>query len=143
MLSFLSAVIIDTFAALRGNADDIKEDQDGICFICGLDREVFERNKIEFIDHVNLHHYMWNYVYYIAYLKEKDKTEFSGLETKVWEKYDSRSLDFFPQHVALYLMKHNKIERSYVNKKLGKIKDKLENIEFNVDKTKGITDLLE
>lgn len=31
---------------------------------------------------------MWNYLFYIAYLKEKKSTEFTGIESYVFEKIE-------------------------------------------------------
>lgn len=62
-------------------------DKDNICFICGLERELFDRKSDEgFINHTTHEHNMWNYVFYIAYLYNKDSSEFNGVETYIWKK---------------------------------------------------------
>lgn len=144
-------MIIDTFGALRSEDEEKKEDQDNVCFICGLGRETFERERvgkafflkrIEFNEHLHLNHYMWNYVYYIAYLSEKDSTEFSGLESKVWSKYLARSTEFFPQQVALSLMRRNKIEKNVINKKLDIIVSASEDVERRAREIQELSEIL-
>lgn len=85
---------------------------------------------------------MWNYVYYIAYLSEKDSTEFSGLESKVWSKYLSRSTEFFPQQVALSLMRRNKIEKNVINKKLDLIVSASEDVEGRTREIQELSEIL-
>ena len=51
---------------------------------------------------------MWNYVFFIAYLKDKDETEYTGNETYVFEKIKHLDHNWFPfqrylQSVFLFL----------------------------------------
>ena len=39
---------------------------------------------------------MWNYLFYIAYLKDKDETEYTGIESYVREKVDKQDISWFP-----------------------------------------------
>lgn len=41
-------------------------------------------------------HYMWNYLFYIAYLLEKDVTEYTGIESYVADKIDKGEISWFP-----------------------------------------------
>lgn len=36
-----------------------------------------------FREHIKMNHYMWNYMYFFAYLDWKEKTEYSGIESYV------------------------------------------------------------
>ncbi len=29
---------------------------------------------------------MWNYIFYLAYLKNKEETEYTGIESYIWDK---------------------------------------------------------
>ena len=75
------------------------QDINEICFICGNERELFDKDsKSGFYNHttvniinnllINLQvdHNMWNYVFYIAYLKNKQETEHTGIESYIWKK---------------------------------------------------------
>lgn len=41
---------------------------------------------------------MWNYLFYISYLMDKDKSEYLGFETYVAEKLESEDISWFPLH---------------------------------------------
>ncbi len=47
MLNLVGGVIITTFGQLRENQARIKEDTEGLCFICNIDRQVFDRASTE------------------------------------------------------------------------------------------------
>ena len=56
------------------------------CFICGLHRYVFERastNNKGFQFHLERDHSMWNYIFYLAYIRSKKVTEYTGIESYV------------------------------------------------------------
>ena len=70
----------------RDKLIDVKE----VCFICGISREIFDRKSNEgFQMHIKNDHFMWNYIYFLGCLKEKDKIEQNGIETYVDEKVKS------------------------------------------------------
>jgi len=39
---------------------------------------------------------MWNYVFYKAYLRNKEKTEFNGNESYIFEKMENQDISWFP-----------------------------------------------
>lgn len=43
-----------------------------------------------------MNHYMWNYVHFFAYLKWKEKTEYSGIESYVDQKLKEEDLCWVP-----------------------------------------------
>ncbi|KAJ1398884.1 hypothetical protein B484DRAFT_339558, partial [Ochromonadaceae sp. CCMP2298] len=74
MLNLIAGVIITTFGQLRENQARIDADTRGVCFICGIGRQVFDRASDEpdgFKTHVKLDHNMWNYLYFIFMLWEQ------------------------------------------------------------------------
>ena len=57
------------------------------CYICGYSRELFDRkSEAGFKLHTLYEHYMWNYVFYISYLQDKEATEYTGIESYIAEK---------------------------------------------------------
>ena len=99
MLNILLGIIIDTFGSLRAELKAYTWDRANICFICGFDREMLEKvsNKRNgFVRHIKDDHYMWNYLFYIAYLFEKDSSDFTGIESYVREKVDKQDISWFP-----------------------------------------------
>jgi len=39
---------------------------------------------------------MWNYLFYISYLKKKSKIEYTGIESYVGDKLDLDDISWFP-----------------------------------------------
>jgi len=46
---------------------------------------------------------MWNYLFYIGYLYDKDTTEFTGIESYVADKLEKEEISWFPTYKALCL----------------------------------------
>ena len=66
-----SVVFIDTFAELREKKEMVDEQVTGRCFICGIERFVFDQLSHDvngFEDHIKNHHNMWKYLFFLVYL---------------------------------------------------------------------------
>jgi inositol 1,4,5-triphosphate receptor type 1/inositol 1,4,5-triphosphate receptor type 3 len=63
-------------------------------YICGLDRYQFEKNADGFMNHIDRDHDLWNYLHYIHYLENKDKTEYNGIESFVVEKMKKMEIEW-------------------------------------------------
>jgi hypothetical protein len=96
MLSIITGIIIDEFGSIKDALNEKMEDIQNVCFVCGMSREEFERNNIDFGSHWKNEHYMWNYIFYIAYLKTKNKNDLTGTESFVYELYEQKSLEWLP-----------------------------------------------
>jgi len=84
-LNLIFGVIIDTFGDLRQEKQEKDYTLRNTCFICGLDRAKFDNKTISFDEHTKMEHNMWNYLYFLILIKVKDKTEFTGPESFVYE----------------------------------------------------------
>ena len=49
-----------------------------------------------FTNHIKLSHYMWNYIYFIAYLRWKPKINYSGIESYIADRLDENDTSWFP-----------------------------------------------
>jgi hypothetical protein len=49
----------------------------------GLNRSAFDNKGVTFEHHVKREHNMWNYIYFLVLLNQKDKTEYTGSECYV------------------------------------------------------------
>ncbi|CUG89031.1 transmembrane protein, putative [Bodo saltans] len=103
-LNILFGIIIDTFAELRDDKRRKEEDMNTCCFICGLDAEVFEKEGGGFKRHVHRDHNMWQYLYFIYYLRLKDPNDFNGQESFVYREMVRGSLGFLPDGKCLSLV---------------------------------------
>ena len=66
------------------------------CFICNIGRETFERNSDGFERHIEKDHNLWQYVYFIMHLQNKDSTEHTGIESYVMDRYLNDDISWLP-----------------------------------------------
>jgi hypothetical protein len=96
LLNIIFGIIIDTFAALRDEQMELREDTENVCFICSHHRDDFERIGVDFREHTEKHHNMWNYLKYLIYIKRKPTDEYNGLEYFVNKCLNESSISWFP-----------------------------------------------
>lgn len=96
LLAIIQGLIIDAFGELRDQLEQVKEDMESKCFICGIGKEYFDKVPHGFETHVTNEHNFANYMFFIMHLINKPDTEYTGQETYVWELYQQRVWDFFP-----------------------------------------------
>jgi len=85
--------IVDAFAAIRQESEDVASDNVKHCLVCSLERFEFDKNpSIDFEDHNNLEHNALAYVYYLHYLRVTDRTEFKGYDTAVQAMLEKSSM---------------------------------------------------
>jgi hypothetical protein len=79
------------------------------CFICSIEREVFQRvvsersgvgihnaGKRVFLDHITYDHRPWDYLFFFEYLKQKNDPMTSNEESVLHHIHEARWLSFFP-----------------------------------------------
>ena len=89
-------IIVDTFADLRDKNTIRINDINNVCYICQIDRDTCVTKNINFDNHVNNDHYVWNYVYFLTYLHLNDPSKFKKIQKVVWEKLISKDTSWFP-----------------------------------------------
>jgi len=67
-------MIVDAFKDLREEKRGNELDQKNVCFICGTNREEFEKKGIDFEDHTRIDHNIWNYMFFVMFVMEKFDT---------------------------------------------------------------------
>ncbi|KAK3094056.1 hypothetical protein FSP39_023525 [Pinctada imbricata] len=96
LLAIIQGLIIDAFGELRDQLEQVKEDMESKCFICGIGKEYFDKVPHGFETHVMNEHNFANYMFFLMHLINKPDTEYTGQESYVWELYQQRCWDFFP-----------------------------------------------
>ncbi|XP_031717451.1 ryanodine receptor 3 isoform X2 [Anarrhichthys ocellatus] len=96
LLAIIQGLIIDAFGELRDQQEQVKEDMETKCFICGIGNDYFDRTPHGFETHTLQEHNLANYLFFLMYLINKDETEHTGQESFVWKLYQERCWDFFP-----------------------------------------------
>ena len=65
---------------------------------------------MEYTDHIIRDHHIFNYIFYIIYLFKKDKTEFTGIESYVYElAFNQKDITWFPID-QLYIAKPGELQ---------------------------------
>ncbi|XP_047191096.1 ryanodine receptor 2-like isoform X3 [Scophthalmus maximus] len=96
LLAIIQGLIIDAFGELRDQQEQVKEDMETKCFICGIGSEYFDTVPHGFETHTLQEHNLANYLFFLMYLINKDETEHTGQESFVWKMYQERCWEFFP-----------------------------------------------
>ncbi|XP_064920309.1 ryanodine receptor 3 isoform X3 [Columba livia] len=96
LLAIIQGLIIDAFGELRDQQEQVKEDMETKCFICGIGNDYFDTTPHGFETHTLQEHNLANYLFFLMYLINKDETEHTGQESFVWKMYQERCWDFFP-----------------------------------------------
>ncbi|XP_070398109.1 ryanodine receptor 2 isoform X1 [Nothobranchius furzeri] len=96
LLAIIQGLIIDAFGELRDQQEQVKEDMETKCFICGIGSEYFDNIPHGFETHTLQEHNLANYLFFLMYLINKDETEHTGQESYVWKMYQERCWEFFP-----------------------------------------------
>ncbi|OMJ75413.1 hypothetical protein SteCoe_25455 [Stentor coeruleus] len=132
LLNIIFGIIIDTFAELRDQRNEILKDLQQNCFICGNTRFQFEIKRISWKLHVHLHHSLHSYLAFIVYIRQKEFLKCNGVEKYTKEKIQENDVGFFPRS-SISLQKYEeefkdsqtKIYMKYI-KKIDDLKASLE-----------------
>lgn len=103
LLNVIFGIIIDSFGELRNNNLAIKHAMENSCFISGIDRFTLDTKGGGFVNHIKKHQNMWNYLYLIITLREKDETDYNGWESHVAQMMEKEDMSFFPRNDAIAL----------------------------------------
>ena len=104
LTAIISGIIIDSFGEKRAAGEALVEDTNNFCFICNIERDEFEKCKIEFDDHIFKKHNMWHYVWFIMHLEATPREDYTGVEEYIWELKQAESIAFFPIKQVLLLI---------------------------------------
>lgn len=98
-------ITIDTFVSLRRELETRTEDTLERCFICGIEKNVFNRtlDRNAFKQHIKYDQNLWSYIYFIMFIWEQDKDDDDGFETYVRKCIANNDLSWFPMNKAVRL----------------------------------------
>ena len=89
-------LIADAFGELREAAWEKDNDKKNICFICQIDSDTCAVKGIDFEDHCQNKHNIWNYAYFLCYLYMKDENEYNIMEYKIMSSINELNLSWMP-----------------------------------------------
>jgi hypothetical protein len=99
----VGGIIVDYFAKLRGYEKFINDDMRNICTICGKNiveiTKIYDKFGKSYKEHFLKDHAPINYIFYIYYLSKKETTEFTGMESYVYNLvFIKKDITFFPEN---------------------------------------------
>ncbi|KAI9193543.1 uncharacterized protein BJ171DRAFT_250962 [Polychytrium aggregatum] len=103
LLNVIFGIIFDTFGQIRDQRSAIQHDIKSTCFICSIEAVEFQRHGRGFDHHIHYDHNLWMYLFFLVYLRTKDKTEYTAQESLVDSMIQKSDYSFFPIHHALVL----------------------------------------
>jgi hypothetical protein len=105
LLNVVRGITVDTFSELRLLKLERLKDTKEVCFICGIDKQVFDRDKLSkgFSTHISTEHNMWNYLFFMIHIWEQDKDDDDGLEQYVRRSIETVDINWIPAHKAMTL----------------------------------------
>lgn len=137
MVNIVSGIIIDTFGSLRQAENERKADIQEKCFICDNLKVTFDRQADQgagFVSHIRLNHYMWNYLFYIAYLKYKPKDQFTGIQTHINNLIEDQDVAWFPFNQARELAMQEDTDQQNIQN-LNNVDQQIDNAIQQADET--------
>jgi len=96
LLNIIFGIIIDTFAELSEEQEKMDNDMTQKCFICGDKKENLEKRSINFYQHTEEEHSIWDYVDYIITLKFFDAQETNAINSYVIKMVNQKKIAWFP-----------------------------------------------
>lgn len=99
-----------------------------VCFICNLTKQEFTNNGLSFNKHTKDIHYIWNYVFCIIGLLEKDPNEYTGIESYISKKYELKENDWFPFQRTSMLKEREITEEEARDLRVSRIESKLDTL---------------
>ncbi|ETW07350.1 hypothetical protein H310_01886 [Aphanomyces invadans] len=103
LLNLIQGIIIDAFTAVREASENKLALQRQQCLVCNRSRTVIEADGMEkgvmnsFARHTETKHNLFNYFFFVKYLKAKDETDMNGMESFVYEKIKTKDMSWVPR----------------------------------------------
>lgn len=132
LLNIIFGIIIDTFAELRDQQNELMKDLHENCFICGNNRFQFAMKRISWKLHIHLHHSLHSYLAFLVYIRQKDFSKCNGAEMYTKEKILNNDVSFFPR-TSISLLKFEKEFKDSQEKVCQEYVEKLKNLKRRLE----------
>lgn len=134
LFDMVAGIIVDTFVSLREETEARNEICSNEVFVSGVTREKCTEVGVSFEEHQSRFQNTWYYVFFIAYLKEKDKDDLDGAEYYVWNCVQEVDFKWFPRLTSSVL---DGAGAEKEEEDIGSRLDRIENILNEVIKSNG------
>ena len=100
LLNMIFGVIVSIFSEIREKANFKENDQNNKCFICNIDRAIFERLKIKFEDHKKFEHNIKTYIRFLIGVKLINEKDLDADQSFVVNCLKKEEIKVFPVGVS-------------------------------------------
>jgi len=101
LLNIIFGIIIDTFSELRMKRQELIDEINGVCYICGTSRSDIDMHGYGWSYHFMCEHSPFAYLAFFMYLGDKKAYDCNGLEKQVKEKQLVKDYTFMPSSSIL------------------------------------------
>jgi hypothetical protein len=88
-------MIIDNFLTILRKEKKTRDEDQNVCFICGLDKTTFDTLSSDFRYHIKTEHNIWEYLSY-AYSIKHSKVHIQQADKEILEKIAEGDISWFP-----------------------------------------------
>ena len=127
-MNIIFGIIIQTFAAIREQLNLQTQDKENVCFACSLPKNEIEKTVQGFEYHTTVDHNIWNYLYFIYYLKRKPADTHTGPHSDVRDKIAKDDIFWFPFGKCLALNSTADSESKDLPTQVGEVTQQLESL---------------
>ena len=106
MLNVILGVIVDTFKEMRQENDSQEYDKENVCFVCGINRNQARSLGLDFYEHINKDHDIWNYAFFLINLQILQGKDMNTYELYVDNQIKNQSTSFFPEMICSAMQKN-------------------------------------
>jgi hypothetical protein len=109
LMNIIFGIIIDQFGQLRDQQVENERARQSRCFVCGIDKTRFDSDGQKkgiqrgFKMHVASEHNMWDYLFFLVYLRHKPITEYTGAESFLAKCIEEENIEWVPMNKAITL----------------------------------------
>ena len=96
LLTIVLGIVVDASAELREESHKHEHDVHSVCYICGSTRDSLEKDNINYDNHINKDHNIWDYCDYLIGLKFIDIQDTNAINSYVMEHLLVKSIAWFP-----------------------------------------------
>ncbi len=104
----IGGTIIDTFSQMRATDADRERQMVQRCFVCGIERVVLGIEHEGYEVHTLYNHNLWNYVFFLTYLKQKHPAELTSLELYFFKSVQLKNQHCLPFQNSVFLCQRPK-----------------------------------
>ena len=96
LLNMINGVIVSTFSQIRENSQNKDDDINNYCFICNIERKIFEKKKIDFKKHQDEEHNLEHYIMFFIYVKRINPKDLDADQSFIVQCLNEKQNTCFP-----------------------------------------------